>query len=171
MVLKHRVGSIPTHGTLHMNDKKYLQLAVEQAKKSVSEGGFPDGAVVVKGNFVVSEGVSLGFLLHDPTSHAETASMREACKKLQTTDLTGATLYASLHPCLMCFSAANWCGISRIVFGCRKTEKMVKKNYYEGLTDVQRINKENNRQIELMFISDFEQEMLDLVKTWEDKQN
>lgn len=153
-----------------MEDKQYLKLAVEQAKKSVDEGGFPAGAVVVKGGSVISESVSLGFKLNDPTSHAETASMREACKKLKTTDLSGITLYASLQPCLMCFSVANWSGISRIVFGCRKTEEMVRKSYYEGFTDVNVVNEENNRKIELIFLPDFEQEMLDLVKSWEDKQ-
>lgn len=154
----------------NMDDKHFLQLAVEQAIKSVNKGGFPAGAVVVKDNAVVSEGVSLGFKLNDPTSHAETASMRDACKKLKTTELSGATLYASLQPCLMCFSVANWSGISRIVFGCKKTEEMVKKGYYEGFTDIKAVNQENNRKIELVFLPDFEQEMLDLVKSWEKKQ-
>ena len=154
-----------------MNDQRYLKLAVEQAKKSVDGGGFPAGALVVKGDTVFSEGVSLGFKLNDPTSHAETASMHEACKKLKTTDLEGATLYASLQPCLMCFSVANWSGISKIVFGCRKTEEMVRKNYYEGFTDINRVNEGNNRKIELVFLSDFEQEILKLVKSWEEKQH
>lgn len=152
-----------------MEDKEYLQLAVEQAKESVNQGGFPAGAVVVKGGKIIAKGVSLGFKLNDPTSHAETSSMREACNKLKTTDLDGATLYASLQPCLMCFSVANWSGISRIVFGCKKTEEMVKKSYYEGFTDVNKINKENNRKIELVYLPDFEREMLDLVKSWEEK--
>jgi tRNA(Arg) A34 adenosine deaminase TadA len=153
-----------------MNNQQFLKLAIEQAKKSVNEGGFPAGAIVVKDDAVVSEGVSLGFKLNDPTSHAETASMRDACKKLKTTDLGGAILYASLQPCLMCFSVANWSGISKIVFGCRKTEEMVKKGYYEGFTDINAANQENNRKIELVFLPDFEQEMLDLVKSWEIKQ-
>ncbi len=151
----------------HMDDKQYLKLAVDQAKKSVNEGGFPAGAVVVKDNSIISEGISLGFKLNDPTSHAETSSVREACSKLKTTDLNGATLYASLQPCLMCFSVANWSGVSGIVFGCRKTEEMVRKSYYEGFTDVNKVNEENNRKIELVFLPDFEQEMLDLVKSWE----
>lgn len=150
-----------------MDDKQYLQLAVKQAKKSVEQGGFPAGAVVVKDGKVVSEGISLGFILHDPTSHAETSSIREACRRLKTTDLGGATLYASLQPCLMCFSVANWSGISRIVYGCKKTEEMVKKNYYEGSTDVSKVNDENNRKIELVYLPDFEREMLDLIEDWE----
>jgi len=152
-----------------MDDKEYLKLAVEQAKESVKQGGFPAGAVVVKDGKIISKGVSLGFKLNDPTSHAETFSIREACKKLQTTDLTGVTLYASLQPCLMCFSVANWAGITRIVFGCKKTEEMAKKGYYEGITDIYQVNKENNRQIEIEYLPGFEQEMLELVKNWEEK--
>lgn len=150
-----------------MKDKQYLQLAVKQAKRSVDEGGFPAGAVVVKDGIVISKSISLGFRLNDPTSHAETASIRKACKSLKTADLIGATLYASLQPYLMCFSAANWSGISRIIFGCRKTEEMVRKGYYEEFTDVSEVNEENNRKIELVFLPDFEQEMLGLVKIWE----
>jgi tRNA(Arg) A34 adenosine deaminase TadA len=150
-----------------MRDLDFLKSAVGQAKKSVKEGGFPAGAIIVKGGEIVSKGVSIGFLLHDPTSHAETASIREACKRLQTTNLNGATLYASLQPCLMCFSVANWAGVSRIVYGCNKTEEMVKKSYYEGKTDIEKINEQNNRKIELLYIPDFEKEMLDLISKWE----
>lgn len=152
-----------------MNDKQYLKLAVEQAKKSVEAGGFPAGAIIVKNNEIIAEGVSLGFKLNDPTSHAETSSIREACNKLKTINLSGAILYASLQPCLMCFSVANWAGITRIVFGCKKTEEMVLKGYYEGVTDIYQINKENNRQVEIEYLPDFEQETLDLVKNWEEK--
>lgn len=150
-----------------MTDKEYLKLAVEQAKKSVDKSGFPAGAIVVKDGEIISEGISIGFILNDPTSHAETVSVREACSKLKTTDLKGATLYASLQPCLMCFSGANWANISRIVYGCTKTEEMISKRYYEGKTNIQQVNNENTSKIELVFIGDYEQEMLDLVKVWE----
>jgi tRNA(Arg) A34 adenosine deaminase TadA len=153
------------------DDNKYLKLAIDQAKESVERGGFPAGAVVVKDEKVISEGVSLGFQLNDPTSHAETASVRLACKELETVDLGGATLYASLQPCLMCFSVANWAGISRIVFGCKKTDEMTSKGYYEGKTDMINVNKSNNRQIELVYIPDFEKEILDLIKKWEENEN
>lgn len=150
-----------------MDDKKYLKLAIEQAKKSVKQGGFPAGAVVVKDNIVVSRGVSVGFKLNDPTGHAETASIRKACKKLKTTNLKDSILYASLQPCLMCFSVANWAGISKIIYGCKKTDEMVKKNYYEGITNIEKVNSQNNRQIKLVYIPDFESEMLELIKKWE----
>ncbi len=149
-----------------MGDLDLLRRAVGQAKKSVKEGGFPAGAIVVKDNKIVSRGISIGYKLHDPTSHAETASMRSACRKLKTTDLSGATLYASLQPCLMCFSVANWAGISKIIYGCRKTKEMIDRKYYEGRVEIEEVNKQNNRQIELVYLSDFEQEMLDLAEKW-----
>ena len=151
-----------------MDDKRYLKLAIEQAKKSVKLGGFPAGSVVVKDK-VIAKGVSLGFNLHDPTSHSDISSIRQACKKLKTVDLNGATLYAALQPCLMCFSVANWAGISKIVYGCRKTKEMINKSYYQGTTNINEINKQNTRQIKLVFIPDFEKEILNLIKKWEIK--
>ncbi len=96
-------------------DKKHLKRAIELARESVKQGGFPAGALVVKDGVIIAEGISIGNLLNDPTSHAETASIREACKELKTNDLEGAILYESLQCCVMCFSVANWAGISRIV--------------------------------------------------------
>lgn len=152
-----------------MTDLEYLSIAVDQARKSVEQGGFPAGAIVVKDGKVISKGVSLGFLLHDPTSHAETAAIREACKVLGTVDLEGATLYESLACCVMCFSVANWAGIGRIVTGCRKTTDMVSKRYYEGETDIKDLNEQNTRGIELVYLPDFENESLELVKQWENE--
>jgi len=152
-----------------MNDLDYLKMAVDQARESVEKGGFPAGAILVKNNEIVAKGLSLGFILNDPTNHAESVSIREACNKLKTTNLEGATLYGSLQPCLMCFSAAVWAGITRIVYACHKTEDMVKKGYYEGNTDIVEINKNNNRQIQIDYLPDFEEEIINLVKSWENK--
>ncbi|MBI1979011.1 MAG: nucleoside deaminase [Candidatus Aenigmarchaeota archaeon] len=146
---------------------KYLKHAIELAKESVKKGGFPAGAVVIKGGKVVSEGISIGNILHDPTSHAETAAIREACKKLNTSNLEGCTLYESLQSCVMCFSVAYWAGISRIVYASKKTSEMISKFYYEGSTDNKKLNKENNREIELIYVPDLGKDSLDIVREWE----
>lgn len=151
-------------------DKKYLKKAIEFARESVEKGGFPAGALVVKDGKVIAEGISIGGILHDPTSHGEIVAIREASKILETTDLEGATLYESLQACVMCFSVAYWAGISRIVSACRKTEDMATKGYYEGLASTQEINQLNNRKIELDYVLDYEEEMLDEIKKWEKKQ-
>jgi len=146
-------------------------LAVNQARKSAKEGGFPAGAIVVKNGQIISEGISLGWKLNDPTEHAETSAIRIACKLVGSSNLEGATLYESLECCSMCFSVSNWAGISKIVYACRKTPEMVSKSYYEGLTDNNILNENNNKKIEIVFIPDFEQECLDIVKEWEEKQS
>lgn len=150
-----------------MEDKDFLKLAVEQGKKSMEQGGFPAGAIVVKDGKIISEGVSLGYMLHDPTEHAETSAIKKACKTLASSNLDGAILYESLECCNMCFSVANWGGVSKIVYACRKTPEMVKKFYYEGTTKNNDINVTNNNHIELVFIPDFEEEVLATVKEWE----
>lgn len=150
-------------------DKGYLRLAIKQTRKSVEQGGFPAGAVLVKEGKIIAKGLALGGKMNDPTGHPDVMAIRKACRKLKTSNLGGAVLYTSMQSCLMCFSVANWAGIGKIVFGCRKTEEMVKKGYYEGENDIYAINEKNNRKIELVFIPDFEGEMLRVVKEWEDK--
>jgi tRNA(Arg) A34 adenosine deaminase TadA len=152
-------------------DKKFLKKAIFQAEKSFNQGGFPAGAVIEKDGKIISEGISLGGLLNDPTEHSETSAIRKACQKLKTTNLSNCTLYAALQPCLMCFSVANWVGIPKIIYGCKKTDEMAKRNYYEGLNQIDEINNKNNRQIEIVYIGDFENECLNIIKRWEQKNN
>lgn len=153
-----------------MTDIEYLKKAVEQARKSVEAGGFPAGAIIVKDGKIIAEGISVGFKHNDPTGHAETAAIRAACQKLKTHDLNGAVMYESLECCNMCFSVAYWAGISKIVYACRKTPEMAKKFYYEGTTSNEVMNRNNNRKIELVFVPDFEEESLAIIKSWENRQ-
>ena len=150
-----------------MTNKGYLKLAIEQAKLSAKKGGFPAGAIVVKNGEIIARGISIGSNLNDPTGHAETSTIREACRNLKTSDLSGAILYASMEPCMMCFSVANWASISKIVYGFKKTDDMAMKGYYEGKNDIVELNEKNNRKIELEYIYDFESEILELIKNWE----
>ena len=149
----------------NMHDKKFLQLAIEKARESVAQGGFPAGAVAVKDGKVVGEGVSIGNKLNDPTSHGEMASIREACKNLKTSDLSGSVLYASMQPCLMCLGASMWSSISKIVFACSKEK--VSSDYYGGHYNPLSINSELARPIELVHFKELENESLDVVRKWE----
>lgn len=148
-------------------DKKFLKQAVKQARLSLQKGGFPAGAVLVKDNKVIAKSGSLGSLTNDPTGHSETTCIRKACKKLKKTNLESCILYASLEPCLMCFSTANWANVSKIVYGCKKTEDMVKKGCYEGMNDLKSVNQKNNLLIELDYLGDFENESLAMIADWE----
>lgn len=159
--------SIKRYNSNMTNDKKFIEEATIQAKESFKKGGFPAGAVVVKDNKVISRGVSLGASLNDPTSHAEICAVREACKALETTDLSGCVLYSSMEPCLMCFSAANWAGISKTAYACKRTKKMITDGYYEGNADNLEINQLNNKKTDIVFVPGFEDEVMQVIGDWE----
>ena len=100
------------------SEEKYMQMAIKEAKKALREGSrWPFGAVIVKGNKVIITCHNTVHSSKDPTDHAEINAIREACRKLNSKDLSGCTLYATCEPCPMCFTAAWWANISEIVYG------------------------------------------------------
>lgn len=151
-----------------MQDKYYLQLAIDQANKSVLERGFPAGAVIVKDGKIIGEGISIGNILHDPTSHGETQCVRNACQNIQSSDLSGATLYASMETCAMCLNSCMWAGISRIVFALSKDK--LSNLYYGGNYTTADINKLFLRPMEIIQMKELEETSLKVVTTWEGSQ-
>jgi tRNA(Arg) A34 adenosine deaminase TadA len=53
----------------------------------------------------------------DPSAHAETRTVRLACKKLKRPSLAGYTMYSTCEPCPMCMANALWARLDRVVFG------------------------------------------------------
>lgn len=102
----------------------FMELAKKTAEIGVSknEGG-PFGAVIVdKNNNIIANGNNKVLLQNDSTAHAEIVAIRAACKKLNTYDLTGMTIYTSCEPCPMCLSAIIWSNISTVYFACTKND-------------------------------------------------
>ena len=99
-----------------VQDEKFLQEAIRLAKLSVSLGGGPFGAVVVKDNTIIGSGHNQVTLNNDPTAHAEVNAIRDACANINHFDLSDCTIYSSCEPCPMCFSAIYWSRISRLVY-------------------------------------------------------
>jgi len=95
-----------------MPDEEFMKIAIQEAKK----GDFPFGAVIVKDQKIIVKVHNTAKKL-DPTLHAEINAIREACKILKTIDLSNCTLYSTCEPCPMCFTAAWWANISKIVYG------------------------------------------------------
>jgi len=54
---------------------------------------------------------------HDPSSHAETRTVRLACKKMKKPSLAGYTMYSTCEPCPMCMANALWARLDRVVYG------------------------------------------------------
>lgn len=149
-----------------MDDQFFLKKAIELSQQSIEVGGYPAGAVIVKDGEILSVGLSNGKNLHDPTSHAETAAIREACRKLGERDLEDVVLYSSLEPCVMCYASSFWAHIPKVVFACSR--KQVSPEYYEGNHDIFALNKKGKRVIKFVHAGDLEQDALKVISDWED---
>lgn len=144
----------------------FLALAIEKSQESVDQGGFPAGAVVVKDGVVIGTGISIGNKLNDPTSHGELSAIRHACASIQSTDLHGATLYASMQPCMMCFSASMWSGIAEIYFAIPKQK--VSDEYYGGHYHIEEVNQVLMTPLKINHLHELENTALVIVKKWEE---
>ncbi|WP_102029047.1 nucleoside deaminase [Salirhabdus sp. Marseille-P4669] len=100
---------------------EYMERAVELALANVQEGGQPFGAVLVKDNNIVAEGVNELHKAFDVSGHAEMLAIRRAQEQLRTNDLSGFTMYASGEPCPMCLTAMYFIGINEIYY-CQSVE-------------------------------------------------
>jgi len=100
-----------------MTDEYFMRLAIEKARKGLKKGQTPFGACIVKEGEVVSCRHNVVWDTTDITAHAEVTAIREACKNLNTIDLSGTVIYSTCEPCPMCFSAIHWAHIEKIVYG------------------------------------------------------
>ncbi len=106
-----------------MHHTEFMQQAIALAQKGMdmNEGG-PFGAIVVKDGQVVGVGNNRVTSTQDPTAHAEVVAIRDACKRLNTFELTDCVIYTSCEPCPMCLGAIYWARPKAIYFGCTKED-------------------------------------------------
>ncbi len=100
-----------------MEDKKeFMAKAIELSINSANTIGGPFGSVIVKDNKIIAEGSNKVTFSNDPTAHGEIVAIREACKNLNTFDLSGCEIYTSCEPCPMCLSAIYWSRLDKIYY-------------------------------------------------------
>ena len=102
-----------------MTDEDFLREALELAREAERGGEVPVGAVVVVGGRVLGRGRNSPISRSDPSAHAEILALREAAAATGNYRLEGATMYATLEPCVMCAGALVAARVSRLVFGAR----------------------------------------------------
>ena len=100
-----------------MDDERYMQMALEEARKALDAGEVPIGAVVVCKGRVIARSHNLTETLTDPTAHAEMQAITMATDFLGGKYLTDCVLYVTVEPCPMCAAALAWAQIPRIVYG------------------------------------------------------
>lgn len=96
-----------------------LEAALEQARKSLREGGIPIGSALVnEAGCIVALGHNLRVQSGDPTAHAETVCIRAAGRRR---DWHTLTLVSTLSPCAMCTGTSILHRIPRVVIGEHRT--------------------------------------------------
>jgi len=110
----------------NVDHEKFMRRAIElSALAGLDYGtGGPFGAVIVKDNKILAEGMNRVIASHDPTWHGEMEAIRLACITLQSSRLTGCTLYTTSEPCPMCVAASYWADIERIYFSATVEETL-----------------------------------------------
>src|ERR1700712_1070862 len=99
-------------------DQYFLRRSFEVARRAVSHGNHPFGAILVdQGGNVLIEAENGYMPAHDGTAHAERLLATQACTTLSPDILNKTTLYSSAEPCAMCAGAIYWAGIGRLVYG------------------------------------------------------
>src|ERR1700690_3450561 len=99
-------------------DEFFLRRSFDVARRALTHGNHPFGAILVDENRNVLLETENGYMpSRDGTAHAERLLATTACTTLGPDVLNGATLYSSAEPCAMCAGAIYWAGIGRLVYG------------------------------------------------------
>ena len=105
---------------LHMEKDEFLAAAIEQARKSLSEGGIPIGAVLVYQGKIIGRGHNCRVQSGSPIDHGEMNCLRNA-GRLSASVYQNSTMYTTLSPCPMCSGAIVLYKIPRVVIGENRT--------------------------------------------------
>ena len=101
-----------------VNAEEFMRLAVAEAVKARDLNEVPIGALVVDGSGVVLAFASNRTITdNDPTAHAEILALRRAAEKIGNYRLTGATVYSTIEPCVMCAGALVNARVAKLVYG------------------------------------------------------
>ena len=98
-------------------DEHFLRRSFEVARRSLTHGNHPFGAILVdRDDNVLIESENGYMPSQDSTAHAERLLASKACTTLSPEVRSTATLYSSAEPCAMCAGAVYWAGIGRLVY-------------------------------------------------------
>ena len=133
--------------------QKFMSEAIKESEKSLSEGGIPIGAVIVKDNEIISRGHNRLIQNNSVILHGEMDAIENA-KGLSYEDYRRCTLYTTLSPCPMCSGAVILYNIPRVVIGDNTTlmgaEDLLKGNDVEVIV----LNDERCKQLFEQFVNE-----------------
>jgi cytosine deaminase len=105
------------------DDRRFLDLAISEARTGWEEGGVPIGAVLVHEGTVLATGHNQRFQKNSAILHGETDAIEKAGRQPASV-YRSSVLYTTLSPCIMCAGTALLYEIPRIVIGENRTFEM-----------------------------------------------
>jgi tRNA(adenine34) deaminase len=117
------------------SDERFMRDALDEARRGALAGEVPVGALVVIDDAVVGRAHNAPITSADPTAHAEVLALRAAGEKIGNYRLNGATLYATIEPCVMCCGAALHARVARVVYGARDPKAGAVESLFRVLDD------------------------------------
>ena len=137
-----------------MND--YMNIAIEEAKKSMDNGDIPVGALIIYNGKIISKAHNEKELKKNAIKHAEILAIERACNKLKTWHLDDCVLMTTMEPCLMCSGAIVQSRIKKIIYGV-DNEKFGYSNLLKEKYKVECYKYDKNEQIIYLLKKFFEE--------------
>jgi len=116
-------------------DRKFMQEAIEEAKKAQALGEVPIGAVIVYKDEIIGRAHNLRETSQNAVTHAELMAIQQACETIGSWRLEETTLYVTLEPCPMCAGAILQSRVPRVVYGARDLKAGCVDSLYRLLND------------------------------------
>ena len=148
---------------------KYMEIANNLSKNNLfTNNGGPFGACIVKNGEIIGKGSNQVLINNDPTAHAEIMAIRDACKNINSYDLSDCELYTSCFPCPMCMSAIIWSNIKKVYYGNTK-EDAAHIGFRDDFIYDYIENKKYNTNNEILNLSSLDRE--ETIKVFEEYKN
>jgi len=116
-------------------DEFWMKKALKLAQKAALRGEVPVGAILVRGDSMVSSASNRREQWQTPLGHAELIALQRASQDLKAWRLLDCTLYVTLEPCVMCAGALVQARIKKLVYGASDPKGGAIKSLYQIVTD------------------------------------
>ena len=120
--------------------EKYMNIAINLAKKAYKKGEIPVGAVIVKNKKIIAKAYNKKESKKDCTKHAEIIAIQKASKKLKNWRLIDCEMYITMEPCMMCAGAIEQSRMNKIIYAvdnlnCGCSDKLNNVEIIKGICE------------------------------------
>ena len=148
---------------------EFMEVAIDLSDDNFDKNyGGPFGACIVKDGKIIGKGINRVIKDNDPTAHAEIIAIRNACKNINSYDLSGCEIYTSCYPCPMCLSAIIWSNIKKVYYGNTKEDAAdigFRDDYIYDYIDKLSNNSQNQKVLKLKELN--REEAIEVFKRYE----